>query len=60
MDHRQRRSAAGQASSARGSKVEVRKKEIGQQAEGVWRDFQDSRRDSSQDEDALIGRALST
>jgi hypothetical protein len=23
-----------------------------------WRDFQDSRRDSSQDEDVLIGRAL--
>jgi hypothetical protein len=23
-----------------------------------WRDYQDSRRDSSQDEDALIGRAL--
>ena len=23
-----------------------------------WRDFQDSRRDSSRDEDALIGRAL--
>jgi hypothetical protein len=58
MDHRQPRSAARQASSARGSKVEVQKERSASKLRAWWRYFQDSRRDSTQDEDALIGRAL--
>ena len=58
MDHRQPRSEARQASSARGSKVEVQKERSASKLRAWWRDFQDSRRDSSQDEGALIGRAL--
>jgi hypothetical protein len=54
----QPRSAARQASSARGSKVEVKKERSASKLRAWWRDFQDSQRDSSQDEDALIGRAL--
>jgi hypothetical protein len=57
MDHRQRRSAARQFF---GKRVESRssKRRSASKLRAWWRDFQDSRRDSSQDEDALIGRAL--
>ena len=41
-----------------GRKSKFKKERSASKLRAWWRDFQDSRRDSSQDEDALIGRAL--